>query len=97
MAYGMIFSKTYAESECEEPDITNYKPCSQEDIRFVVGSEFSFDSKRICVEAFDFERRAYALRNVNGKKIEWVSNTKLQESFKSKGLPTKITIPLCHS
>ena len=61
-------------------------PSSDDDVKFICGQTFTFDGTKISVEAVEYDRKAYALRNVNGDEIKWVDNEKLQKAFKGKVL-----------
>ena len=94
----LIVTKTYnsfpqSHSPSFEPDWKTLTPASHDDVLFVVQTTFTFAGKRLMVEAMDLERRAYALRNVNGEEIKWVSNQDLQDAFKEKGMPEYIKLP----
>lgn len=82
----MVCTSRYNESDVKEPDFKEMIPSSDDDVKFICGQTFIFDGTKISVEAVEYDRKAYALRNVNGDEIKWVDNEKLQKAFKGKVL-----------
>lgn len=67
------------------PDFSQEPPISNNSVsNFVVGGILSYDRYKISIEAMYDGKRAYALRNVNGSEVKWVSRMKIEDTIRGK-------------